>query len=284
VGNLTASTLPSTAWWPPVRYRTFSALVSAGFRRYSTYRQATLAGIFTNIVFGFLRCYVFLAVAGGIGGNAVGYRGTQIVAYVWVTQGLLSTVGMWGDTALSDRIRTGDVVADLLRPVPPVLTYLATDLGRAGFALLTRFVAPVLVGALAFDFYLPHRPLTYPLFLVSVLLATVTSFACRYAVNACAYWLLDARGAQLAWTITSNVLSGLYFPLAFLPGWLYFALWWGTPCPGLLQGPVDVLVERSSTGGQVATLAGQLAWAGLTLAFAGYVQRRGERRMVIQGG
>src|SRR2546430_10032147 len=94
VGTLTASTLPSTAWWPPVRYRTFSALVSAGFRRYSTYRQATLAGIFTNIVFGSLRCYVFLAVAGGIDGNAVGYRGTQIVAYVWVTQGLISTVGM----------------------------------------------------------------------------------------------------------------------------------------------------------------------------------------------
>jgi ABC-2 type transport system permease protein len=284
VGNLTASTLPSTAWWPPVRYRTFSALVSAGFRRYSTYRQATLAGIFTNIVFGFLRCYVLLAVAGGAGGSAVGYRGAQLIGYVWVTQGLIATVGIWGDTALADRIRTGDVVADLLRPVPPVLSYLATDLGRAGFAVLTRFLAPVLVGALAFDLYLPHRPLTYLLFPVSVLLATVTSFACRYAVNACAYWLLDARGPQVAWTLASNVLSGLYFPLAFLPGWLYFALWWATPFPGLLQGPADVFVERYSTVGQLDILAGQLGWAGLTLAFAGYVQRRGERRMVIQGG
>lgn len=27
---------------------------------------------------------------------------------------------------LAERIRTGDVVADLLRPVPPVLSYLAT--------------------------------------------------------------------------------------------------------------------------------------------------------------
>ena len=186
------------------RYRTFSAFVSAGFRRYSTYRQATLAGLFTNIVFGFLRCYVLLAVAGGIGGSAAGYRGSQLVSYVWVTQGLIATVGMWGDTALSDRIRTGDVVADLLRPVPPVLSYLATDLGRAGFAALTRFVVPVVVGALAFDLYLPHRLLTYPLFVMSVFLATVTSFACRYAVNACAYWLLDARGPLLAWTIASN--------------------------------------------------------------------------------
>jgi ABC-2 type transport system permease protein len=80
------------------------------------------------------------------------------------------------------------------------------------------------------------------------------------------------------------VLSGLYFPLSFLPGWLSTALWLGTPCPSLLQAPVDVLVERRSIAGQVGVLGLQLGWAVLTLALAGYVQRRGERRMVIQGG
>lgn len=87
MGNLTASAGRSAAWWPPVRYRTFVALVSAGFRRYSTDRQATLAGIFTNIVFGFLRCFVLLAVAAGGGGRAGGYSPAQIATYVWATQG-----------------------------------------------------------------------------------------------------------------------------------------------------------------------------------------------------
>ena len=36
---------------------------------------------------------------------------------------------LWAWTDLADRIRTGDVVADLLRPVDPVTSYLATDLG-----------------------------------------------------------------------------------------------------------------------------------------------------------
>jgi len=45
---------------------TFGALVGSGFRRYATYRQATIAGSFTNIVFGFLRCYVLLAVAASV--------------------------------------------------------------------------------------------------------------------------------------------------------------------------------------------------------------------------
>jgi ABC-2 type transport system permease protein len=284
VANLTASVGRSAASWPPVRYRTFVALVSAGFRRFSTYRQAALAGAFTNTVFGFLRCFVILAVAHGSGNRAAGYDSAQLVTYIWVSQGLIATVGVWGDSALSERIRTGDVVADLLRPVSPVVSYLATDLGRAGFAVLTRFVAPVLVGAFAFDLYVPRHLLTYPLFAVAVLLATVVSFACRYVVNATAYWLLDARGPLLAWMLVSNVLSGLYFPLAFLPGWLELALWWATPFPYLLQAPVDVLVERHSLAGSVGLVAGGVAWSGLCLAGAWYVQKRGERRMVIQGG
>ena len=53
----------------PVRdaVTTFGALAWSGFRRYATYRQATVAGAFTNTVFGFLRCYVLLAVAARCG-------------------------------------------------------------------------------------------------------------------------------------------------------------------------------------------------------------------------
>ena len=284
MGNLSARAVQWTTRWPPVRYRTFSALVSAGFRRYSTYRQATVAGLFTNIGFGFLRCYVLLAVARGNGGVAVGYDLAKIAAYVWVSQGLIATVGLWGDTGLSDRIRTGDVVADLLRPVPPLWSYLATDLGRAGFAALTRFLGPILVGVLAFDLYRPHRPATYPLFALSVVLAVVVCFAGRYIVNCSAYWLLDSGGPQMAWVLSTNVLTGLYFPLSFLPGWLAGALWFGTPFPAMIQAPVDILVERHSLAGQAGLLGGQLAWAVLMLALAGFVQRRGERRLVVQGG
>ena len=45
---------------------------------------------------------------------------------------------------------------------------LSTDLGRASFAVLTRFAAPVVVGAIAFDFYAPRHLVTYPLTALSV--------------------------------------------------------------------------------------------------------------------
>jgi len=268
-----------------VSFRTFAAITGSGFRRYSTYRQATLAGAFTNTVFGFLRCYVLLAVAGAATqGLAGGYDRAQLATFVWVGQGLLAVVLLWGWTELADRIRTGDVAGDLLRPVNPVLSYLAADLGRAGHALLTRLIPPTLTGFIFFDFYLPGRWLTAPLFAISTVLAVVTCFGCRYLVNAVSYWLHDARGAMVAWTLGSGVLAGLYFPLRFLPDWLAVALWVGTPFPSMLQTPLDVLVERDPPALQAGLVALQLVWVVVLMVTCDRVQRRAERKLVIQGG
>jgi ABC-2 type transport system permease protein len=261
---------------------TLAALAGAGFRRFATYRQATAAAAVTNSVFGFLRCYVLFATVAGSGAAAVaGYDAGQLVLYCWASQGLIGVVGLWGWTELGDRIRSGDVVSDLIRPVHPVLSYLAVDVGRAGHAMLTRFAVPMVVGAVFFPMYLPRSPLTYPLFGVSIALALLVCFAGRFLVNAAGYWLLDVRGVTVFWTFATTVLAGLSFPLHFLPSWLAALLWWGTPFPSMLQAPLDVVVER---GEPLTLLAIQAWWATLLLGLCWYVQRRAERKLVIQGG
>jgi ABC-2 type transport system permease protein len=264
---------------------TLGVLSWSGFRRYATYRQATIAGAFTNVVFGFLRCYVLLAVAASAtGGQAGGYDKAQLATYVWLGQGLLSVVALWGWTDLADRIRTGDVSADLLRPVNPVLGYLAPDLGRAGYAMITRFLPPLVVGALVFPLYTPSRWFTVPLFAVSILFAVVACFGCRYLVNAASYWLQDIRGPIMLWTLSAGVLAGLYFPLRLLPGGLVVTLYAATPFPSLLQIPLDVVVERDPPALQASLVGVQAFWAVATVALALLVQRRAERKLVVQGG
>lgn len=284
VGVDTATAVRHTTRTLLEQIRTYTTLVRSGFRRWSTYRQATVAGAATNTVFGFVRCYVLLAVAAGAGGVAAGYDAAQLATYVWFGQGLLAVVMLWGWTDLADRIRTGDVATDLLRPISPVALYLATDLGRAGHAVLFRFAPPVLVGAVAFDLYLPARSGTWPLFMVSALLAVLICFGCRYLVNATGYWLLDIRGIAAAWVFASGLLGGLMFPLRFLPEPLWLALYFATPFPSIMQIPLDVIVERDPTLVQVGLIAVQVAWAVLILGACVLVQRRAERKLVIQGG
>ncbi|HXJ82567.1 MAG TPA: ABC-2 family transporter protein [Candidatus Methylomirabilis sp.] len=264
--------------------RAYLVLAVAGFRRYSTYRQAMAGAIFTNSVFGLLRCAVLLAVAGASAGGIAGYDEPRLLTFVWVGQGLIGVVLLWAPTELADRIRAGDVIADLLRPVDLVWQQLATDLGRAGLALFTRLVGPILVGALLFPLYAPRRMLTYPLFACSMLLGTIVCFGCRYLVNAAAYWLLDVRGPQVAWTLTSGPLGGLLFPLWLLPRPAALGLMIATPFPSLIQFPLDILVERGPVGEQLAVLCLQAGWAAVMLALCRFVQRLGERKLVLQGG
>jgi ABC-2 type transport system permease protein len=283
VGDITATAPQYRDVKFTAHFRTFFAIAASGFRRHATYRQATVAGAVTNSIFGFLRTYVLLAVV-AVTGSAAGYDAERMTTYVWVGQGLLGVVMIWGWLDLAERIRSGDVVADLLRPIDLVTQYLATDVGRATHAVMGRFVPPVVVGAIFFDLYVPTSPATYFLFVGSAALAVVICFCGRYLVNATNYWLLDARGIYLLWMLAAGVLSGLYFPLRFLPEWLTVTLWLGTPFPSILQAPLDVLVERDPVPVRLGMVGVQVAWAVVMLLLCRAVQRRAERRLVIQGG
>lgn len=257
----------------------YPQLVRAGYRRHASYRQAALAGLATNVVFGLLRAAVLTAVLAERG-TVAGYDLPVAVTYVWLGQGLLTVVLLWGDTELSRRVRTGDVVVDLGRPWDLQAAMLATDLGRAGYAVGMRLLPPAAIGAMFFPFRWPGHALTWALFAVSVVLAVVTSFGIRFLLNASAFWLLDSRGVIAVWGVAGGVLSGLVLPLAWFPGWAQAVLAW-TPFPALFQSPIDVFTER---GDAVALLAHGLGWAALLLLAGRAALTRGARRLVVQGG
>jgi ABC-2 type transport system permease protein len=257
----------------------YPQLIRAGYRRYASYRQAALAGLTTNTVFGLLRAAVLVAVLAERG-TVAGYDLATAVTYVWLGQGLLSVVMLWGDQELARQVRTGDVVVDLGRPWDLQTAMLATDLGRAGHAVLLRLLPPVAFGALFFPFRWPERPWTWLLFAVSTVLAVVVSFGIRFLLNASSFWLLDARGVIGVRSVVGGVLSGRGFPLVWFPSSAQAVLAW-TPFPALFQTPIDVFTER---GDGLAHLAGQCAWDALLLLAGRAVLARGARRLVVQGG
>ena len=253
-----------------------------GYRRYAAYPAATIAGIFTNTVFGFLRAFILLALFAHrdeIGG----YDATATVTYTWLTQALIATIYIWGWQELALRIRTGDIATDLIRPVHPLRAALAFDMGRALYHALFRGVPPLLVGAAAFHLRAPSDPLVWLAFLLSVALAVAVSFAFRALYNLAAFWLLDHRGPTLLATITANLFSGFLIPIAFFPDWLA-TIARATPFPAMVQIPIDIFVGTTTGTGIVAALAIQLGWAAALLLAAHQVFALGVRRLVVQGG
>ncbi|MFC3577823.1 ABC transporter permease [Streptomyces yaanensis] len=262
--------------------RLYAAVAAGGFRRYATYRTATAAGVFTNTVFGLILAYTYLALwheRPHLGG----YDQAQALTFVWVSQGLLMTVAVFGggfEDELIERIRTGDIAVDLYRPADLQLWWLASDAGRALFHLLGRGVVPLVFGALVFPLALPTGPLPWLAFVIAVAFGVLVSFAIRFLVALCAFWLLDGAGAaNLSWLL-AIFCSGMLLPLNVFPGTLGEVVR-VLPWSALLQAPVDVLLGEADP---LPTYAFQGAWAVALLALGRLVQSAATRRVVVQGG
>lgn len=260
-------------------------VLTGSFRRYATYRVATAAGVFTNTVFGFVLAFTYVALwdeRPRLGG----YDMSEALAYVWLGQALLAASSLMGggfEDELIQRIRTGDVVVDLYRPVDLQLWWFSANLGRAAFQLVGRGAVPMAVGALAFDLALPEHPLTWLAFLVSVLLGVVVSFAVWYLVALSVFWLLDGAGVvQVAW-LTGVFFSGMLLPLTLFPGALgevARALPWAS----MLQVPADVFLEKRTGRALLEAYGFQAGWALVLLAAGRALQAVATRRVVVQGG
>jgi ABC-2 type transport system permease protein len=263
----------------------YVAIATRGFRRYSTYRAATLAGIFTNSVFGVIYSYAYLALWAQRP-DAGGYDATDAVTYVWIGQALLMTVALWGGGTtddLGERIRTGDVAIDLYRPVGLVPWYLAADLGRAAYHFLTRGLAPTLVGIALFDIRLPESPSVAIAFLVSLVLAVVTSFTIRFLVASTGFWLLDTTGLKVLSGGAAIFFSGMVLPLVVFPEPLRsitFALPWAS----YLQTPADIWLGKREGLDVLAGLAQQALWIVALVVLCQVVLRAATRKVVVQGG
>jgi len=263
----------------------YVAVAVRAFRRYSTYTAATLAGAFTNSVFGIIISFVYLAVWKQ-NPTAGGYDSVDAVTYCWLAQALIMTVAIWAGGATDDvaeRIRTGDVAIDLYRPVSFLGWWLATDLGRAAYHLVSRGIAPTVVGALLFELRFPSNPLTWLAFLLSVTLGVVVSFGIRMLVACSAFWLLDQTGVLNLATVCAMFFSGLAVPLVLFPGWtrdVVLALPWAA----YVQVPIDVWLGKRTGLELLAALGFQAGWAVVLLLACAAVLRLAERKVVVQGG
>ncbi|MBA2609147.1 MAG: ABC-2 family transporter protein [Actinobacteria bacterium] len=263
--------------------RLYAEVAKRSFRRWSTYRAATIAGIFTNSIFGFIRASVLVAVVQarpGAGGLSV--RG--FVTFSVLTQAMMAYVGIFGDgDEISERVKTGDIVCDLYRPADFQLWWLSADVGRGAFQLLGRGVPILVVGALVYGLQAPASIGAIVLFAVSLSLALLIGFGVRFLMHLSAFWLFDTRGTkQLVDTVTMFA-SGALVPLSLFPTALGDAMRL-LPFAGMVQTPADVFLGSVTGAEAVAQVALQLAWAAVLFGLGRLVMTSATRRVVIQGG
>lgn len=263
--------------------RIYWEVARRSFRRWSTYRAATWAGAFTNTFFGFLMASILMAVyrqRADVGGFDV----TDAVTFTFLGQSFLMLVEAFGgDAGISERVRTGDIVTDLYRPVDVQGYYLAQDVGRAGFVAFARGLPPFLIGGVVFHLRTPTDPIIIAAFATSVALALLVSFGLRFLVGLSSFWTLDSAGTLAITNVLTIFFSGAIIPIVFFPQWLETVAR-ALPFAAILQVPLEIFLGKHQGNSLWSALAIQAAWAAALFAAGRVVLQTATRKVVVQGG
>ncbi|MFE3449026.1 ABC transporter permease [Nonomuraea sp. NPDC059194] len=241
---------------------------------------AAIAGAFTNSVFGILRAYVLIALWQARPGLA-GYDVIDAVTFCFITQAFIGPMQLFGGgLTIPERIRTGDIALDLVRPASLQAWALSEDLGRAGYLFLVRGIPPTIIGALLFGIVVPSGAGQWAAFAVSFALGVLVSFAWRYLVALSVCWLTDDRGVVTVSLVLTTFFSGMMLPLTIFPGWLG-DLAAALPWAAMVQVPADVYLGTTDV---LDAVLFQALWAAALLALGAAGTRAIRHKVVIQGG
>jgi len=260
----------------------FWRLVWVSLRQQTTYRAAMLAGLVTNLFFGVLRLALMQALykdQGAVNGLDLG----GAITYIGISQSLIAFLFIFGSNDFMKSVSSGEIATDLLKPVRLFTLWMARDLGRGLVNLFTRGVLFMVI----FQFF---YPLVWPVsvgqvlvFVFSLTISWLLSFAWRFLVNLAAFWTPDAIGVGRAAFALSQFFSGFILPLRLFPEWTQtiFNL---TPFPSMVNTPIDIWIGLIS-GTEIWLAIGiQLIWLLLLVWLCQVTVRAGVRHLVIQGG
>jgi len=262
--------------------RLFFEITRRSLLRQFSYRTANLAGLVTNLFFAILRVAVLAALYQGRP-QVEGITLQGAITYAGMCQAVIAFLSLFGWYEIMNSVNSGEVGADLLKPVGFFTYWMAQDLGRAIASLLTRGLTLMLVFALFYPISTPPSPGYWLAFLLALLLSWMVSFAWRFLVNLAAFWSPQAGGVGrflfgLAW-----IFSGFIMPLPLFPDW-FIRLANFTPFPAMVNTVILVYLGQLSGLSLATALLLQAAWFAALALMGQAVLRLGLRSLVVQGG
>ncbi len=188
----------------------------------------------------------------------------------------------WTFSIVPERVRTGRIAVDLVRPLPFLGQITAAQVGLtagvAPFAVLALPIAILIGGAAA-----PGSVLAGFAYGLSFVLAYCLATLFGAVVGMVAFWTTEVSGFFMLYRMVGQFLAGALVPLWFMPGWLS-ALAYVFPFQAMNYTPLAIYLGRDHGGRIVVDLGVQVGWLALAAGLLLLVWSRALRRVISQGG
>lgn len=184
--------------------------------------------------------------------------------------------------SISAQVRTGDVVALLVKPTDFQTSLFAYSLGRSAYNAL--FSLPVFALAmLVVGLELPPGAGAFWLFLVSLCASFGLTFLVDFIVATSSFWTTQSRGLGGLTRLVIAIFSGGFVPLWLFPDWAERTLTY-LPFASIFSAPLSIYIGRVQGDEALFRLGVQGVWLLLLAAFSRRLWSFAERRYHAHGG
>lgn len=250
------------------------------------YRAAAWGGIVTQFFWGFMEIQLYSAFYAEHAA-AFPMEFSHLVSYIWLRQAFLVILNTWKyENELFQMILSGNVAYELCRPTSLYGMWFArtTAVRISGAAM--RFWPILLVSVLLpepWGLRFSASPMTFVWFLISLALTLCVTSAFLLVMYFSCFFTLSSDGIRAIMTPVSDFFCGGIIPLPFMPDWLAkFAKY--TPFGSMLNAPLRIYSGDIAGSALTEMLILQVFWLVALVLIGSLMQRKGMKRLCVQGG
>ncbi|MGN0401294.1 MAG: ABC transporter permease [Acetatifactor sp.] len=264
-----------------MRLSPYLAFAKKSFLQKSAYRFNHLMSILNTIIRIFIFWEIYRTLYGGRT-EVDGITMSMVTTNFILSMGLEAVFGV-DDYYLPNRIRDGSIATELLLPVSFHGRMLASNLGNALFQLIFHFTPAFAVTVLAIGMEAPASPFVFLAFLFSALLGYGVLFGISFLMQMLSFWLLNVWAIMTIKNVFVNVLSGAMIPLWFMPDWMRGIIRF-SPFSSIYFTPVQIYLGQLCGREILFRFATQGFWIAVLLVSGAVLWKKGQRKLVVQGG
>lgn len=261
------------------------AVFKIRWRQMVNYRVAALAGVGTQLFFGFVMVMIYDRFFQSTQ-SVMPMTFTQTVTYIWLGQGLLGLLPWNGDREIQGMIRTGDFVYELIRPINLYFYWYAKIMAqRLGGTLLRAIPLFLVVNLMLPRYYKMTLSAGFPafiMFLCSMCIAVLLGAAISNLITLSVLFTIGDGIDRLLPAIVT-FFSGMVIPLSFFPEWSQ-TLFKLLPFSGLLDTPYKFYLGIYTVHDFFKFAVLQGSWVVILIAAGNGLVYFASRRTVVQGG
>lgn len=264
-----------------MRILPYTAYTKKIFLQRSAYRFDHIMNILSTCLQIFIFWEIYKALYAGK--NEVDGITMSMVTTNFILSMGLGSAFFTDDYFVPRKIWDGSIATELLRPISFKGRMLAENLGHASFQLIFAFLPALLLSAVLIGIEPPKSAGMLGIFLLSTLLGYGVLWSISFTVQMLSFWLVNIWSINTIKDVLIRVLSGSMIPLWFMPEWMQGVLRF-TPFSSIYFTPVQIYLGQLSYQEILEKCLVQLIWIGGIFLIGNILWKKGQRKLVVQGG